>query len=109
MITCKNTLGVCYAEATWQCTDCLQWFCQFHKVHSCSKAVSPTSEMNRTAVAPKDDAILLQIRSSLKARLEGRNEGGDSVIMKLVDDIVKKEAAQKQSRASRSIFPRKRQ
>lgn len=34
--------------------------------------------------------MLIRIRASLKARLDGRNEGGDTEVMELVDAIVKK-------------------
>lgn len=34
--------------------------------------------------------MLTRIRRSLQARLEGRNEGGDTEVMRLVDEIVKK-------------------
>jgi hypothetical protein len=35
--------------------------------------------------------MLKRIRQSLQARLDGRNEGGDIEVMRLVDEIVKKE------------------
>lgn len=35
---------------------------------------------------------VISVRASLQARLEGRNEGGDTEVMRLVDEIVKKEA-----------------
>ena len=34
--------------------------------------------------------IIRQIRASLQARLDGRDLGGDTVIMRLVDEIVEK-------------------
>lgn len=34
---------------------------------------------------------VVRIRASLQARLEGRNEGGDTEVMRLVDEIVSKE------------------
>jgi hypothetical protein len=37
-----------------------------------------------------EDAVT-RIRQSLQARLEGRNEGGDTEVMRLVDEIVEKE------------------
>lgn len=35
--------------------------------------------------------MLERVRQSLQARLEGRNEGGDVEVMRLVDEIVEKE------------------
>jgi hypothetical protein len=37
--------------------------------------------------------MLDRVRASLKARLEGQSQGGDIVIMQLVDEIVEKEAS----------------
>jgi hypothetical protein len=37
--------------------------------------------------------MLDRIRQSLQARLEGRNEGGDIEVMRLVDEIVEAEIA----------------
>lgn len=46
-----------------------------------------------TRITEEDNGstILDRIRQSLQARLEGRNEGGDIEVMRLVDEIVKKE------------------
>lgn len=35
--------------------------------------------------------MLDRVRASLKARAEGRNEGGDILVMEYVDQIVKRE------------------
>ena len=45
---------------------------------------------------PAQDALdgtemLLRIRASLQARLDGVNLGGDSEVMRLVDELIKKE------------------
>lgn len=39
--------------------------------------------------------MLFYIRDTLQARLEGRNEGGDTEVMRLVDEIVDREGAER--------------
>lgn len=62
-----------------------------------SKLKEDEMELTDWTPQPLDDntrweAILMlsRIRRSLEARLEGRNEGGDTEVMRLVDEIVKR-------------------
>lgn len=55
--------------------------------------------LRRMPIQEDSDTMLQRIRASLQARLEGRNEGGDSEVMRLVDEIVAKEIEQYRIRA----------
>jgi hypothetical protein len=59
----------------------------------CENCWRPTREslpeQREQQVQESEGYVIERVRASLQARLEGRNEGGDIEIMRLVDEIVK--------------------
>ena len=47
--------------------------------------------MSKVRKAMSGSEMLIDLRSTLKARAEGRNEGGDLETMRTIDDIVRRE------------------
>jgi len=70
------------------------------KCTNCEKEDAQMKHRTDWDTPTRDGGHMIRIvRNSLKARLEGRDDGGDIEIMRLVDEIVKKEGSEtKQTR-----------
>jgi hypothetical protein len=73
---------MCNLAAGELCDMCADWVARH------APNMKPETEWSSDA-----SMLVGRIRESLQARLEGRNEGGDIEVMRLVDEIVEKEGS----------------